>query len=130
MINISEVCQRVDLIRRQNGWTQGQLAGALELSQPAVSKYLKDRIPPAETLLRLARIGNTTIEWILTGQKSYLYTVDKKGVAEDKISYDAEYNLAKKIALLPVNIRKAIETIINLAGGQSRPGPVHAHNHL
>lgn len=120
MINISEVCQRVDLIRRQNGWTQGQLAGALELSQPAVSKYLKDRIPPAETLLRLARIGNTTIEWILTGQKSYLYTVDKKGVAEDKISYDAEYNLAKKIALLPVNIRKAIETIINLAGGQSR----------
>ncbi|MBN1407641.1 MAG: helix-turn-helix transcriptional regulator, partial [Calditrichaceae bacterium] len=108
MINISEVSQRIDLIRRQNNWTQGRLAEALQLSQPAVSKYLKERIPPAETLLRLAKIGNTTIEWILTGQKSYWYQASKSEVAEDTVSYDAEYTLAKKIALLPLEIRKAI----------------------
>jgi transcriptional regulator with XRE-family HTH domain len=120
MINISEVSQRIDLIRRQNGWTQGQLAKALQLSQPAVSKYLKERIPPAETLLRMAKIGNTTIEWILTGQKSYLYQAVKNGVAETTVTYDAEYNLAKKIALLPVDIRKAITSIIDYSLDPSR----------
>ena len=120
MINISKMSQRIDLIRKQNGWTQGQLADALQLSQPAVSKYLKERIPPAETLLRLAKIGNTTIEWILTGQKSYLYQESKSGIAEDNVKYDAEYNLAKKIALLPVEIRNAITSIIDFSLDQSK----------
>ena len=120
MINISEVSQRIDLIRKQNSWTQGQLAEALQLSQPAVSKYLKERLPPAETLLRLAQIGNTTIEWILSGQKSYLFQVSKSGISESNRAYDAEYNLAKKIALLPVDVRNAIETIINFALDQSK----------
>ncbi|MEJ2544616.1 MAG: helix-turn-helix transcriptional regulator, partial [Calditrichaceae bacterium] len=83
MINISEVSQRIDLIRKQNGWTQGEMAEALQLSQPAVSIYLKERIPPAETLLRLAEIGNTTIEWILTGQKSYYYQTIKNNVKDN-----------------------------------------------
>ena len=120
MIKFLEVSQRIDLIRRQNGWTQGQLAEALQLSQPAVSKYLKERIPPAETLLRLAKIGNTTIEWILTGQKSYFYQEVKSGVTEKTVTYDAEYNLVKKIALLPVDLRNAITIIINYALDQSR----------
>ncbi len=120
MIDISEVSQRIDMIRKQNGWTQEQLAEVLQLSQPAVSKYLKERIPPAGTLLRLAKIGNTTIEWILTGQKSYLYQEIKRGITEKKFNYDAEYNLAKKIALLPIEIRKALISIINFALDQSK----------
>ena len=120
MIIVSEITQRIDLIRKQNGWTQGQLAEALQLSQPAVSKYLKDRIPPAETLLRLAQIGNTTIEWILSGQKSYLFQERNGKVSEDVRVYDTEYNLVKKIALLPVDIRNAIETIIDCALDQSK----------
>jgi transcriptional regulator with XRE-family HTH domain len=120
MINISEIGQRIDLIRKQNGWTQGQLAEALQLSQPAVSKYLKERIPPAETLLRLAQIGNTTIEWILCGQKSYFFQENNLRVNEENKAYDAEYNLAKKIALLPVDLRNAIETMINFTLDQSK----------
>ena len=120
MIKLSEVSQRIDLIRKQNGWTQGQLAEALQLSQPAVSKYLKERIPSAEALLRLAKIGNTTIEWILTGQKSYLFHEVKSGIAEDFVTYDAEYDLAKKIAQLPIDMRNAITNIINYTLDQSR----------
>jgi transcriptional regulator with XRE-family HTH domain len=120
MINISEVSQRIDLIRKQNGWTQGEMAEALQLSQPAVSKYLKERIPPAETLLRLAEIGNTTIEWILTGQKSYYYQTIKNNVKDNSDVYDADYTLAKKIALLPMEIRKSITRIINYTLDQSK----------
>lgn len=120
MIDISKVSQRIDLIRKQNGWTQEQLAEVLQLSQPAISKYLKERIPPAGTLLRLAKIGNTTIEWILTGQKSYLYQEVNHSITEKSFNYDAEYNLAKKIALLPIEIRKALISIINFTLDQSK----------
>ncbi|MEJ2054536.1 MAG: helix-turn-helix transcriptional regulator [Calditrichaceae bacterium] len=120
MIKIENVCQRIDLIRKQNGWTQEQLAKALNASQPAVSKYLKNRIPPANILLRLARLGSTTIEWILTGQKSYLYEDTNKGVNEKNAGYDVDYNLAKKIAKLPVDLRKSIEVIINSLISHSR----------
>lgn len=120
MNNLSEVNQRIDLIRRQLGWTQEQMAQALNLSQPAVSKYLKDRIPPAETLLKLAEIGNTTIEWILTGQKSYFYQQKPSQVADHHDFYDAELLLAKKIASLPAPLREAILSIISYAISQGK----------
>jgi len=112
MLNLSEISQRIDLIRRQKGWTQEQLATALALSQPAVSKYLKERIPPAETLLLLAQIGNTTMEWILTGQKSYFYQDREQQVAEKKESYDADILLSRKIAALPAELRQALVVLI------------------
>ena len=65
MIHLSEVSQRIDLIRKQKGWTQEQLANALSLSQPAVSKYLKERIPPAETLLKLGSLSYREVNSIL-----------------------------------------------------------------
>lgn len=120
MLNISEIGQRIDLIRRQKGWTQEQLASALTLSQPAVSKYLKTRIPPAETLLRLAQIGNTTVEWILTGQKSYFYQDNPPQVSELQESYDADIQLSRKIAALPAEIRQAIMTIIDHMQNQGK----------
>jgi len=120
MINFSEVSQRIDLIRKQKGWTQEQLANALDLSQPAISKYLKERIPPAETLLKLAQFGNTTIEWILTGQKSYFYQKENTVVKEKSTTYDAEINLAKKIAELPPEVRQAIISLVDFTFAQGK----------
>ena len=111
MISPSEVTGRIDSIRRQKGWTQEELARLLGISQPAVSKYLRDRIPPATVLLRLARLGNTTVEWLLSGEKSYLYEAYR--VQEKTASYDADYSLAQKIAALPPALREAVETLVN-----------------
>ena len=71
LCSVSDVCARIDAVRRELGLKQEQFAVALKISQPAVSKYLRERIPPAEILLRIARLGNTTIEWLLCGQKNY-----------------------------------------------------------
>lgn len=120
MIHLSEVSQRINLIRKQKGWTQEQLANALSLSQPAVSKYLKERIPPAETLLKLAQIGSTTIEWILTGQKSYFYQDENTLVKEKQSTYDAEVILAKKIAQLPADVRQALMSLIDFVVSQGK----------
>ena len=84
----------------------------MQISQPAISKYLKERIPPADILLKLAQIGNTTIEWILTGQKNYYYNSD--------VHYDADLLLAKKIAGLPAEIRNAVITLVETLHAQGK----------
>ena len=48
--------------------TQTALAGLLGVTQPAVSQYLRGRMPPAAVLIRLAHLGDTTVEWLLTGR--------------------------------------------------------------
>ena len=111
MISPTDVTRRIESIRRQKGWTQEELARLLGISQPAVSKYLRDRIPPATILLRLARLGNTTMEWLLSGEKSYLYETTR--VREKSVFYDADYSVVKKIAALPPEVREALETLID-----------------
>jgi len=112
MLKPQEVSRRIDWIRRQNQLTQEQLAAILKISQPAVSKYLRQRIPPAEALLKLAELGQTTIEWILTGQKSYFYRGWPEEVRDSSPAYDAEWDVSRQIAALPAEIRRALHTLI------------------
>jgi len=51
----------------KRGMTQQDLASSLEISQPAISSYLRGRMPPADVLYKIARIGQTTVEWLLMG---------------------------------------------------------------
>jgi len=44
------------------------MAELLGATQPAVHKYENGILPEVKRLLELARIGNTSIEWILTGR--------------------------------------------------------------
>ena len=114
--SISEITARIDSIRRQKNMKQEQLAAALGISQPAVSKYLKDRIPPGDILLKLARLSNTTIEWILTGQKNYFFQ-EKVSVVkdnEDEYSVDGDLLLARKIAGLNSKARKVVRQFVDL----------------
>ena len=112
VINIRSVSERIDLLRRQNGLSQEQLAVRLEVSQPAISKYLRDRLPPADVLLKIAQLGQTTVEWILTGQKSYAFGQVQSSVQETEAAYDADWQLAKKIAALPAAEKEALTLII------------------
>ncbi len=111
-INPHSVSERIDWLRKQNGLSQEELAAALQVSQPAVSKYLRSRVPPAGTLLRLAELGCTTIEWILTGQKSYSFDTGAAGVQEPETAYDADWRITRKIAALPVPLKEAVMRIV------------------
>lgn len=88
------------------------MAKTLQVSQPAISKYLRDRTPPAETLLRLAELGQTTIEWILLGRKSYVHESGAARVAEPSPAYDADWQLAQKVAALPPAQKEALMVLI------------------
>ena len=116
ILHIKEIAGRISFIRRQNNLTQEQLAQELGISQPAVSKYLSERIPPADVLYNLAKLGKTTIEWILSGEKRYFYEDSQSSVKDNEAAYsaDADIILARKIALLPLEAKKTISEMIDL----------------
>jgi len=119
MLDAAAIGKRIDTMRRKNNWSQKEFAAKLRISQPAVSTYLRDRIPPAEILLRLAELGQTTIEWILTGQKSYVLADNSDLIAEKKAIYDTDWRVTQQIAALEPSVRDALlRLIIELSGAQ------------
>ena len=62
--------QRIKSLRKAKGLRQWQMAQLLGATQPAVHKYENGILPEVRRLLELARIGNTSVEWILTGRHS------------------------------------------------------------
>lgn len=62
--------QRIKSLRKARGLRQWQMAELLGATQPAVHKYENGILPEVRRLLELARIGNTSVEWILTGRHS------------------------------------------------------------
>jgi len=117
---IQLICNRIDEIRKDSSLSQKQFAGMLNISQSAVSKYLTQRIPPADIMLKIARIGNTTIEWILTGNMSYKIIEENLLVSENKNNYRTQKDLSEKIAQLPSSVRTAILTLIDFYNNQRK----------
>src|SRR5882672_4620957 len=67
-LNKMDMGKRIKEIRKKARLRQWQLAEILGTTQSAVHKYEHGVIPEPRRLVKLARLGNTTIEWILTGQ--------------------------------------------------------------
>ncbi len=60
-----------DRIRHIRGsFTQSEFGQRVGVSQAAIARYEAGRVPKGRTLLRIAEIGQTSIDWILTGQES------------------------------------------------------------
>jgi len=68
-INKKNAGRRIKKIRVINlDMNQKQFAKKLGITQPMVSKYEKGKIiPPAQILLKIAKLGKTTVEKILEG---------------------------------------------------------------
>ena len=64
----TEIGKRIKRLRKEKGLKQWQMADILGATQPAIHKYENGILPEVKRLLELARVGNTTIEWILTGR--------------------------------------------------------------
>ena len=60
--------------------TNREIASLLGVSPPAVQNYVDGRVPPAETLMKIAAVTNCDLHWLLTGKESPTKTeiVEKK----------------------------------------------------
>ena len=63
-----KIAERIKRLRTEAGLRQWQLAEMIGATQPAIHMYERGVLPEPKRLLELARIGNTTVEWILTGR--------------------------------------------------------------
>ena len=64
-----EIGIRIRKIRKALGMNQVQFAKALRVKkQHYISRYELGRVPPPDLLLKIARIGNVTVDWIFSGQ--------------------------------------------------------------
>jgi transcriptional regulator with XRE-family HTH domain len=63
-----EIGARIKRLRKEAGLRQWQLAEMIGATQPAIHMYERGVLPEPKRLLEIARIGNTTVEWILTGR--------------------------------------------------------------
>jgi transcriptional regulator with XRE-family HTH domain len=68
VIDRKEIGARIKKLRKDAGLRQWQLAEMIGATQPAIHMYERGVLPEPRRLLELARIGNTTVEWILTGR--------------------------------------------------------------
>ena len=108
-VDHKKVSERIDVIMQKLSLNQKQLAEVLGITQPAVSMYLSNRIPPAHILLKLAQLSGRTMEWFLTGDiDDMIYTI-----SEPKTSYGERLKLEKKISLLPKEIYMRIESLVD-----------------
>lgn len=67
--------QRIKELRESRGLTQSQLAEELNFSDKTVSKWEKDGTEPdSETLVKLAKVFNVTLDYLLTGETALTET--------------------------------------------------------
>ncbi len=102
--------QRIKSLRKARGLRQWQMAELLGATQPAVHKYENGILPEVRRLLEIARIGNTTIEWILTGRHC------ENGSREmDRLPADI-YDLAYQLRASTSEDRKILNDALELIG--------------
>lgn len=67
--------QRIKELREAKGLTQSQLASKLDFTDKAISKWEKgDNEPDSETLVKLSKILNVTLDYLLTGETALTET--------------------------------------------------------
>jgi transcriptional regulator with XRE-family HTH domain len=106
----NQISQRIRWIMQNLKINQNQLAQQLQVTQPAVSKYLQGRIPPPSVLLKLAELAGSSIEWLLTG---------KENVAMGKISekagdYYTPSSMSYKFHSLPFDVQIKLNDLVNI----------------
>ncbi len=69
MYEIAEICTRIRQLRVEYAGARGKAAFARELgiSASTYDYYERDRVPPADVLLRIADVAHVDVRWLLTG---------------------------------------------------------------
>lgn len=100
--------ERIKFLRKSKGLRQWQMAQMLGATQPAIHKYENGILPEVKRLLEIARIGNTSIEWILTGRHW-----DNGSTQIDRLASEV-YELAYQLQSLKSEDRRILTGALNI----------------
>jgi transcriptional regulator with XRE-family HTH domain len=113
----SAIGQRIKHLRKSRNLRQWQMAQMLGATQPAVHKYENGILPEVKRLLEIARIGNTSVEWILTGSHWENGSVDM-----ERMDHEV-FELARHIHSFTPEQRRALGAaleVLHAASGRIR----------
>ena len=84
----NSVGKRIAQLRKQNGWSQMDLAKKINVSDKAVSKWENGGMPSVDLLPRLSKIFNVSIDYLLLGEDNSNSAVmlDKSEEPSDAVS--------------------------------------------
>ncbi len=108
VIDDQKVALRLQRLMKALNMTQQQMAEAIGITQPAISKYLQGRIPPADVLFRIAQLSQVSMEWILSGA----VTGTSGKISEPLTGYMTDTALLQKLERLPAGVRKDFEQLL------------------
>src|SRR5712671_1582885 len=100
--------QRIKSLRKSRGLRQWQMAQFLGATQPAIHKYENGILPEVKRLVELARIGSTSVEWILTG------THWENGSPEMQRMDREVFELARQVHTYTPEERRAVEAALEV----------------
>lgn len=97
-----EIVNRIDKCLLTDNRSRKTLKIDLGISPSTISSWgLRDSSPPAESLLRIARYLNVSLEWLITGE-------DAEGLSPEIRA------LVEKIKILDQNDFKAVQQLVNV----------------
>ena len=98
--------ERIQALRKKASMTQEQLAKKIKISNTQLVRYeIRDVQPPADVLKRLADVFNTSVDFLVNGDK------DQKAIASLK---DSELlNYFKAIEQLPNDKQAVIKDLLD-----------------
>ncbi|MEW5807618.1 MAG: helix-turn-helix transcriptional regulator [Acidobacteriota bacterium] len=91
-IDNNSIGLRIRRIRKEAKLRQRELAALLGTTQSAIHKYEHGIIPEPRRLLKLADIGHTSIEWILTGTHWENGSTGKERLTPDILALAKAFN--------------------------------------
>lgn len=100
--------KRIREIRLDASLRQWELAERLGTTQSAIHKYERGVVPEPRRLIEISRIGNTSVEWILTGRHGEDGSEDRERVAPDLLA------LARRLRTLNADERDAVDEALDI----------------
>lgn len=118
---LRKVRKNVQKILSDSGLSQQELAILLEITQPAVSNYLKGRIPPLEVLWKMKNVFHLSWEKLL-GDDDSSTQPQKYSVKDSSISYGTleEEKIVQMFRMLPPREKNAVLVILQVLSKEKK----------
>lgn len=78
--------QKLQLIRKNKGFTQEELAGKLDVSRQAVAKWESGQVyPDISNLIQISRLFNVTVDYLVKDQECIVSCLNDKETDIDRL---------------------------------------------
>jgi len=92
VVKVLTLADRIKEVRKKAGLTQNDLAQKLEMTPTSIFKYEKGMsVPSPENIIKIARLGSVTADWLITGEDVQLPQTQSEGM--DEFCYIPRYNI-------------------------------------